>query len=673
MKIAIGLWLTLLSLSIAAPAQDQKEARDLLKKVSDAYRSLSSYHFECLIVTESRSEGAGLKSDSRAEQVIVLAAARPNKKRAEVRSSYSGLVTVADGATKWVYLPAYNQYSKQATEKLPQQFSYMAMQAARLISMHSGLERVALEARILREEPINVGGAVIACIVVECKYPMSGSYTEPPIYHLWIDKTRGLVLREIRQFKASAMNGSTTTTKVTYTYNLVKANEPLPESLFVFSPPAGSKEVAELSIPGASRTETEGGALIGKEAIDFALKDLSGQEVSLKNLRGKVVLINFWASWCGPCRVEMPYLEKLHREFKGTEVIILGIDDERPEVAREFLKKNGYTFATLVDDRREVARKYRISGIPQVFVIGRDGKVVTHYVGAHSESDLRAALKKAGVGVQTTSDRQTTEPSSSVRGGAAQPQPCVPILLSPRAGDALDNGLIGASKAYTWEFAWTECPGAAEYHLYVIGPRASHPLIDDENIRVNSYRQNFDNGYVADPNLRGWKWKVRAKINGEWGEWSKTGTFDVTPIGSDSGSEGLASGQRGLSAPQRVDLSLTKVERESSISKPFTRYHLSITNSGDFPQYLFEPASDLPPCGLNKNSSRTWLEIYSDSGSRIYGYCGIKSAAELERISFGIADGQPTPGKVYVILIDRRLNRTYKSNLVSTKKVISPM
>jgi hypothetical protein len=141
------------------------------------------------------------------------------------------------------------------------------------------------------------------------------------------------------------------------------------------------------------------------------------------------------------------------------------------------------------------------------------------------------------------------------------------------------------------------------------------------------------------------------------------------PVGSE-GSEGLASEQGELYAPKRLDLSLTKVERDSSISKPFTRYHLSITNRGDFPEYLFEPASDLPPCGLNKNSSRTWLEIYSDNGSRIYGYCGITSAAELERFSFGIADGQPAPEKVYVTLIDRRLNRTYKSNLVSTKTVL---
>jgi peroxiredoxin len=356
-----------------------------------------------------------------------------------------------------------------------------------------------------------------------------------------MDKTRSLVMREIRQFKSSAMHGSISTTKVTYTYNVVKANEPLPEADFVFSPPSGSKEVTELSIPGTSRPGTNG-PLIGKEAFDFALRDLDGREVSLKNLRGKVVLINFWASWCGPCRLEMPYLEKLHRELNGKDAVILGIDDERPEVARAFLRKNGYTFPTLVDERREVARNYHVSGIPQVFVIGRDGKVVTHYVGAHSESELRAALKKAGVGSQTAS--RSTESSSQQDGTAAQPQPCVPILLSPRSDDALDNGLVGKSRMRIWEFAWTECPAASEYHLYVIGPHAIHPVIDAGNIWTSSYRWTSDDGYIAGPNLRGWKWKVRAKINGEWGEWSKTGTFNVMPVGSDTRSAGEDSGRQ---------------------------------------------------------------------------------------------------------------------------------
>ena len=262
--------------------------------------------------------------------------------------------------------------------------------------------------------------------------------------------------------------------------------------------------------------------------------------------------------------------------------------------------------------------------------------------------------------------------SLAITSPAQEQNPCVPILLSPGSGDALDNGLVGKSREHIWEFAWTECPGASEYHLYVIGARATHPVIDDDNIRINSYRRISDDGYVADPNLRGWKWKVRAKINGEWGEWSRVGTFDVKPVGSGSDSGGEPSGNEELSAPRHIDLSLAKVERESFNGGSFTRYHLTITNRGDFPEYLFEPAPDLPPCGLNKNSSRTWLEIYSENGRRIYGYCAIRSAAELERFSFGVANGQPTPGKVYVTLIDRRLKKRYKSNRVSTKTDISP-
>lgn len=550
MRIAIRLLLILLSALIAAPAQEQTEARKLLKKVSDAYRSLNSYHFECLTVTESRSEWAGLRSDSRTEQVMVLAAAKPNKNRAELRTATNGLLTIADGETNWAYLAGYNQYSRQAADKLPRPFKEWAMRSMYLLSMHNGLDTRISEAQILREESINVGGEMITCIVVECKYRTSGSNIEPPSDFLWIDKARYLILHEIRHYTESTIQGSVHTSKVTYTYNVVKTNQPLPETLFAFSPPPGSREVADLSVrPGTSTPPMSTGATIGKEAFDFVLKDLSGREVSLKNLRGKVVLINFWASWCGPCRVEMPYLEKLHREFKDKEVVILGINSERPEVALEFFQKNGYTFSTLWDERGSVARNYQVHGIPQVFVIGRDGRIVTHYVGTRSEGDLRAALSRAEVAFQTAGTIPSSNSSSHGHGAAA---PCVPILLSPRSADAFDNGLIGKSKERTWEFAWTECPDATDYHLYVIGPRAIRPLIDDDNIRINSYRWTSDDGYVAGANLRGWMWKVRAKINGVWGEWSKTGTFNVLPVGSGSGHDGGPSQGAELSAPNTL-------------------------------------------------------------------------------------------------------------------------
>jgi peroxiredoxin len=118
----------------------------------------------------------------------------------------------------------------------------------------------------------------------------------------------------------------------------------------------------------------------------------------LRALRGQVVLLNFWATWCGPCVRELPSIERLHREFKGRGLVALGLNAEEPAVAREFIKRGGYTFATLVDEQRAMTRAYRVSAIPQTLIIDKDGKVAAHFIGLRSENDLRAALQIAGLG-----------------------------------------------------------------------------------------------------------------------------------------------------------------------------------------------------------------------------------------------------------------------------------
>jgi len=120
--------------------------------------------------------------------------------------------------------------------------------------------------------------------------------------------------------------------------------------------------------------------------------------VTLSKLRGKVVLLDFWATWCGPCRIEMPRVEKLHQEFKGKGLIVLGVNlREAPERARAFMKKNGYTFGSLLDAKAEVADRYQVDGIPTLLVIDRKGQIAAHFVGVREEQDLRDALKKAGL------------------------------------------------------------------------------------------------------------------------------------------------------------------------------------------------------------------------------------------------------------------------------------
>jgi hypothetical protein len=98
----------------------------------------------------------------------------------------------------------------------------------------------------------------------------------------------------------------------------------------------------------------------------------------------------------------------------------------------------------------------------------------------------------------------------------------------------------------------------------------------------------------------------------------------------------------------------------------YTRYELAIENWLDFPDEIFTAAPDLPPCGLNTNSSRSWVGIYAVDGSKIYGYCAISSASGLYSISFGWPMGETPPPLVYIEIVDRLCEITYTSNLVST-------
>ena len=96
----------------------------------------------------------------------------------------------------------------------------------------------------------------------------------------------------------------------------------------------------------------------------------------------------------------------------------------------------------------------------------------------------------------------------------------------------------------------------------------------------------------------------------------------------------------------------------------YTRYKLAVANRDDYPANLFKPAPDLPPCGLNNNSSRTWVSIYSLDGSYIYGFCALSSPSGMDGLWFAILKGKTPPKSVYLTLNDRRCKIVLKSNLV---------
>jgi peroxiredoxin len=112
------------------------------------------------------------------------------------------------------------------------------------------------------------------------------------------------------------------------------------------------------------------------QAPDFTLKSLDGANLRLEEYRGQVVLINFWASWCGPCRQEMPVLDRLHQRYADTGFAVLGVNVEGDAApARELLAKVPVTFPVLIDEGQKVSELYDLEAMPSTVVIDRDGVV----------------------------------------------------------------------------------------------------------------------------------------------------------------------------------------------------------------------------------------------------------------------------------------------------------
>jgi len=121
----------------------------------------------------------------------------------------------------------------------------------------------------------------------------------------------------------------------------------------------------------------------GFPAPDFTLRDLSGTTYRLADLRGRVVFLNVWATWCPPCREEMPSMERLFQRLRGKDFVMLAVSEDEGGAAAvgPFVQETGITFPVLLDPEGVVARQYGITGFPETFIIDRDGLVVHHVIG----------------------------------------------------------------------------------------------------------------------------------------------------------------------------------------------------------------------------------------------------------------------------------------------------
>jgi peroxiredoxin len=134
-----------------------------------------------------------------------------------------------------------------------------------------------------------------------------------------------------------------------------------------------------------------------RQLIDFTLTDLSGTKWNLKSLRGKVVLVNFWATWCPPCRKEMPDLQSLYNRFKDQGFVILAISDEKGATVKPYLAEHNVTYPVMIDPGDKVNKLFQVVGIPKSFVYNREGKMVAQSIDMRTERQFLEMLAEAGL------------------------------------------------------------------------------------------------------------------------------------------------------------------------------------------------------------------------------------------------------------------------------------
>lgn len=138
----------------------------------------------------------------------------------------------------------------------------------------------------------------------------------------------------------------------------------------------------------ASKTGQPGVISVGQQAPDFTIKDENGKQVKLSDFRGKLVFLNFWATWCAPCIEEMPEMDTLNQKFKDRKFQMMAVSvDNNWEVVKDFYNKHNLEIPTYLDPGQQIRNSYKVRGYPETFILDRNGSVLKYIIGPQRWSD----------------------------------------------------------------------------------------------------------------------------------------------------------------------------------------------------------------------------------------------------------------------------------------------
>src|SRR5271157_1966416 len=386
-------WIAIPVLAIASLwAQQLPDGAALVKQSQEAVKRFHSLQF---VSTGTMEMGPNMKMTMETTTAMV----NPGKSRSEIKVQGIAMITVSDGETTWIY----NAFAKQYVKKNAALGTAGLMAAMGMPNMPD-FSKIKTTEKTIGEETIEVDGQKHDCWIVESRIgemalpgAQGGKMTDA-LTKLWIDKKLLLDLQSnISMQVQSEQLPEPMEIHMSMVKKDLKIDQPVADSLFQFTPPADAKEV-ETIMGGAMSGAMAKADLTGKAAPAFEVKSLDGKSYSLESLKGQPVLLDFWATWCGPCRKSMPVLEKLHETYKDQDLVVLAVNtgEDRDTVA-EFLKKSPMAWPAVLSGESGILEAYQVSAYPTFVMIGRDGNVAAYEVGYGGESVLMAMAEKAGL------------------------------------------------------------------------------------------------------------------------------------------------------------------------------------------------------------------------------------------------------------------------------------
>jgi thiol-disulfide isomerase/thioredoxin len=396
----LPLLTTLAVLAVAAtplqpkPKPTDPAARTAVERVAERYRTLKAYRLEGVAATTVSTKTERNESG----RSVRFLARRPDHSASEVRESQYTTRVVANGESLWTAIPELGQYIAQALPPLLAGADSAALRkqldpAADYARLLDGIARVQT---LSRDTVLTARGAVkcerYALTRADADSAGPGITIHPRV--LWVDPaTRLVLLDSVRVDRDHPQLGLVSSISITRMV-VAEVDPALGADVFAFHPDDGARRVRRFM-----QRSPEHEALEGQPASDFTLETLADSKpVQLSSLKGRVVLLDFWATWCGPCRRWLPIVEKAHRDYAAKGLSVFAVNERETESkVRTYLGQQKLDLPVLMDRSGTVGVEYRATSIPLTVVVGRDGNVLRVMVGLHDAEDLKDVLHEAGI------------------------------------------------------------------------------------------------------------------------------------------------------------------------------------------------------------------------------------------------------------------------------------